>query len=150
MKFENVTETEGMFTYNFFCESLIGSMHNLLHAMEHEKADPPDKLGLLPELLTQIGTDLMNDYGQQTLDIDRIKNQLLKFYTTAFEVNEAMVPVISRGGDEVRYYYFVFEQGIKLMFTNLMENILDDLPQEVDTEPIMREIMGEFATIASQ
>ena len=148
MIYTNVTQTEGMFTYNFFCESLIGSMHNLLHAMEHAKADPPEKLGLLPEMLTQIGTNLMDDYGQEKLDLDRLKNQLLEFYSTAFEVNEAMVPIITRGSDEMRYYYFVFEQGIKLMFTNLFENVLDDLPEGTDTDSIMGSLMQEFARIS--
>ena len=142
---ENLTGTEGMFTYNFFCESLLGAIHSLLHAMSHDEAEPPEQMGQLPDMLSQIGTNLMDDYGHQRIDLGRLKNQLIEFYDAAFAVNEAMVPIVTKGSDETQYYYFIFEQGLKLMFTSLMENIMEDMPEGIDTDQLMAEIMKDFA-----
>ena len=145
---KGLTGSEGILTFNFFCESIIGSMHNLLHTMEHESIDPPKNLSQLPEKLSKIGTDLMADYSQQTIDLDRLKNQLLDFYAVAFDSSDTLCEQIGKGNDEMKYFYFVFEQGIKLLFPNLMDNIVSDLPDHINKGALMREMMQAFAAAA--
>ena len=35
--YENPTGSEGLFTFNFFCESVTGALHTLIHVMEDHK-----------------------------------------------------------------------------------------------------------------
>ena len=142
--YTNLVNSEGIFTYNFFCESIISSLHTLLHIMEHAKLDPPEQLASIPDMLAKMGTNLMQDYSEEKVDLDRLKTEMVDFYNVAFAVNETMVPVVTHGSDELQYYYFVFEQGIKIMFPTLLENISMDLPEGVRADDFMDEMMTEF------
>lgn len=42
--FTNLKGSEGALTFNFFCESLITSLHTLTHIMEDEGLTVPDNL----------------------------------------------------------------------------------------------------------
>ena len=47
--YENPTGSEGLFTFNFFCESVTGALHTLIHVMEDHELEAPNRLlsGLL-------------------------------------------------------------------------------------------------------
>ena len=43
--FTNLRGSEGALTFNFFCESLITSLHTLTHVMEDAGLAVPDNVG---------------------------------------------------------------------------------------------------------
>ena len=40
----NLTGSDGYFTFNFFCESIVSSLHTVIHLMEDEQITAPEKL----------------------------------------------------------------------------------------------------------
>ena len=61
----NLTGSDGYFTFNFFCESIVSSLHTVIHLMEDEQIPAPEKLSELPGLLAKIGEDLTQGYERQ-------------------------------------------------------------------------------------
>jgi hypothetical protein len=135
--YENTTGTEGLFTFNFFCEALIGSMQTMSHLMEHEKIEPPYQLAELQEELANIGIGLMEDYQKKVLDMDRVKGQMISITTMAYDVEENLVPLLRKSSDQIRYYYYVFVQGTKLLYPCLMEKLVEDLPEGADISDLV-------------
>ena len=67
--YENPTGSEGLFTFNFFCESVTGALHTLIHVMEDHELEAPDSLSEIPERLAQIGIAFSEDYASHKLDL---------------------------------------------------------------------------------
>ena len=74
--YENPTGSEGLFTFNFFCESVTGALHTLIHVMEDHELEAPDSLSEIPERLAQIGIAFSEDYASHKLDLGRFKSSL--------------------------------------------------------------------------
>lgn len=130
--YQNLKGTDGLFTYHFFCEAILGNLHSLMHSMEHSEIAPPDSLGGLPQHLSQIGMDLMDDYKEEKLDFDRLKTQLDDLFEFFYVVDEDLEPLMDDGNDEMKYYYFLLHQGLRLVFPNILENCVADLPDDAD------------------
>ena len=77
--FTNLRGSEGALTFNFFCESIVSSLHTVLHLMEEEQIPAPEKLSKLPELLAKTGEDLTQGYEKQEIDMDLLKDNILDF-----------------------------------------------------------------------
>ena len=81
--FTNLKGSEGALTFNFFCESLITSLHTLTHIMEDEGLTVPDNLSDVADALSEMGGHLMDDYARGELDVDRFKNEILDIMCTS-------------------------------------------------------------------
>lgn len=147
--FSGLTGSDGLLTFNFFCESLISALHTLHHMMEEEGTAMPEKASKLPDALAQIGSGLLQDYSQNELHLDRFKKELLSFYEQAFTLNDELAPIIWKGDNHLQYYYYVYMQGVNLFFPNVMEGILRDLPQDADAQPFIDDMSSSFAAISS-
>lgn len=145
---KGLTGSEGLFTFNFFCESLISSLHTLLHIMEDNQLDVPEKTVELPDALAEMGTNLLEDYGKDQLDLNRFQQEILDFYDLAFSVSDEMAPLIIKGGDDLQYYYSIYIQGINLLFPNMLHSLVHDFPATMDPHPFMEAISKAFANIA--
>ncbi|MBC3537307.1 hypothetical protein [Megasphaera hominis] len=141
----DLTGSDGYFTFNFFCESIVSALHTLVHLMEDEKLEVPEKVASLPPLLAHIGEDLTADYEKATIDMHRFKENILDFYETAFAVNDDLAPLILKGSDHLRYYYYVYAQGVNIMLRSMLENIVRDFPAQTDPRPYIEEIMTDFS-----
>jgi hypothetical protein len=150
--YKNTIGTEGLFTFNFFCESIIGAMHTLHHVMEEASVEEPKDFFQLADAFSDIGKNLLTDYEQKQLDMDRIKKEIFDFYTLSYKINDELTPIVAKGDNKIQYYYFVFEQGLKVMFPALWDNLVDDLPEEADAEmaPFIENMMAEFAELAAK
>ncbi len=140
----NLTGSDGYFTFNFFCESIVSSLHTVIHLMEDEQITAPEKLSELPGLLAKICVDLTQGYEKQKIDMDRFKDNILDFYDAAFAANDELAPLILKGSDHLRYYYYVYAQGVNIMLRTLLENIVRDIPANVDPRPYITDIMTDF------
>ena len=147
--FTGLTGSDGLFTFNFFCESIISSLHTLHHVMEDGGRSMPEKVSQLPASLAEIGSNLLEDYGKNQLDLSRFKEELLKFYSLAFEANDEVAPVVAQSDHTLQYYYYVYVQGINLFFPNILESLLRDLPDQKAAAPFLDEISREFAAISA-
>ena len=92
--FTNLRGSEGALTFNFFCESLITSLHTLTHVMEDAGLAVPDNVGDIADALGEMGSHLMEDYQRGELDLDRFKDEILDFYDLNFAVNDALALAI--------------------------------------------------------
>ena len=101
--FTNLTGSEGLFTFNFFCESLIGSLHTLHHSMEENNMTLPQKANELSDSLAEMGSNLLQDYSENKLDGSRFKQELLDFYDLAFSLNDEVAPLILKGDHALQY-----------------------------------------------
>lgn len=147
--FSNLTGSEGLFTFNFFCESLISSLHTLHHLMEDKKVPLPQKANELSDALAEMGSNLLQDYSENTLNLSRFKQELLDFYDLAFSVNDEIAPIILKGDHTLQYYYYVYMQGVNLFYPNMMQGILRDLPNDADPKPFIDEISAAFAALST-
>ena len=147
--FNNLTGSEGLFTFNFFCESLISSLHTLHHLMEDKKIQLPQKANELSDALAEMGSNLLQDYSENTLNLSRFKQELLDFYDLAFSVNDEIAPIILQGDHTLQYYYYVYMQGVNLFYPNMMQGILRDLPKDADPKPFIDEISAAFAALST-
>lgn len=147
--FTNLTGSEGLFTFNFFCESLIGSLHTLHHSMEENNMTLPQKTNELSDSLAEMGSNLLQDYSENKLDGSRFKQELLDFYDLAFSLNNEVAPLILKGDHALQYYYYVYMQGVNLFYPNMMQGILRDLPADTDPKPFIDEISTAFAKLSS-
>ena len=66
--FTNLRGSEGALTFNFFCESLITSLHTLTHVMEDAGLAVPDNVGDIADALGEMGSHLMEDCQRGVLD----------------------------------------------------------------------------------
>lgn len=147
--FTGLTGSDGLLTFNFFCESLVGALHTLHHVLEDNGAEMPEKASGLPKALADMGSHLLEDYGKNELHLDRFKQELLAFYELAFTVNDELAPIILKGDDGLQYYYYVYMQGVNLFFPNILEGILRDLPEGTDPQPFITDISRSFAVLSS-
>ncbi len=147
--FTNLTGSEGLFTFNFFCESLISSLHTLHHIMEDNHVSLPQKANALSDSLAEMGSNLLQDYSENKLDLNRFKQELLDFYDLAFSVNDETAPLILNGDHTLQYYYYVYMQGVNLFYPNMMQSILRDLPADADPKPFIDEISAAFANLSA-
>lgn len=145
--FQNLTGSDGMFTFNFFCESLLGALHTLAHVMEDNQLDMPAEASQIPDMLAEMGNSLSDDYCDGKIDLSRFKDELLDFHKTAFAIDDQMTSVIANGDDTLQYYYFVYMQGISLFLPNMLDAIGHDLPEDVDPADFMNEILSDFAAL---
>ena len=146
--YENPTGSEGLFTFNFFCESVTGALHTLIHVMEDHELEAPDSLSEIPEHLAQIGIAFSEDYASHKLDLGRFKEDILSFYDLAFTSNDQLAPLVIGAPEEVTYYYLVYSQGINLMFTNLLQSIVRDLPDSANPQSFIQNIMHDFYSLS--
>lgn len=147
---KGLTGAEGLLTFNFFCESLISSLHTLFHLMEDNHLDIPEKAGDLPDTLAELGTNLLKDYGEDELDLERIQQEILDFYDLAFSVNDDMAPIILKGNEDLHYYYSIYTQGINLMLSDLIHSLAHDFPSGMDPLPFINEISHNFHNLAGE
>lgn len=148
-KTTHIHGTDGLFTFNFFCESLLSALHTLEHVMEDNKLSMPEKAHDLPPLLAELGTHLLGDYGEESLDLSRIKQEILDFYDLAFTVNDDLAPLIMKGDETLQYYYYVYMQGINLFYPNLLQSLLHDIPPEEHPEQFADALNKGFASLGS-
>ena len=118
--FTNLRGSEGALTFNFFCESLITSLHTLTHVME--------------------------DYQRGELDLGRFKDEILDFYDLNFAVNDALALAIM-SHDDLQYYYYVYMQGLYIFFPNMMEAFNADI-NDAKIIPFLDELANEFRQLA--
>ena len=52
--FTGLTGSDGLLTFNFFCESLVGALHTLHHVLEDNGAEMPEKAAGLPKALADM------------------------------------------------------------------------------------------------
>ena len=135
--FTNLRGSEGALTFNFFCESLITSLHTLTHVMEDAGITVPDNVG---------GSHLMEDYQRGELDLGRFKDEILDFYDLNFAVNDALASAIM-SHDDLQYYYYVYMQGLYIFFPNMMEAFNADIEDE-KIIPFLDELANEFRQLA--
>ena len=79
----NLTGSDGYFTFNFFCESIVSSLHTVIHLMEDEQITAPEKLSELPGLLAKIGEDLTQGYEKQKIDMVHKTTDSSKMFTNS-------------------------------------------------------------------
>lgn len=142
---KGLTGSDGYFTFNFFCESIVSALHTVSHLMEDEKLTMPDSVQALPKNLAKIGEDLTQGYEKSEIDMALFKENILEFYEAAFAANDELAPLILKGSDHLRYYYYVYAQGVNVMLRTLLENIVRDIPDDIDPRPYISEIMTDFA-----
>lgn len=147
-KTTHIHGTDGLFTFNFFCESLIGALHSLVHVMEDNDLTMPDTAGQIPEALAQLGTNLLSDYGHESLDLRRIQQEILDFYDLAFTVNDALAPLVLKGNDTLQYYYYVYMQGINLFYPNFLQSLVHDIPDEENPQAFAASLNQGFASLS--
>lgn len=147
-KTSHIHGTDGLFTFNFFCESLIGALHSLIHVMEDNHLTMPDKTADIPTALAEMGTNLLTDYGQESLDLPRIQQEILDFYDLAFTVNDALAPLVMQGNDTLQYYYYVYMQGINLFYPNFLQSIVHDIPDEDHPDAFVQAMNQGFASLS--
>lgn len=147
-KTTHIHGTDGLFTFNFFCESLLGALHSLGHVMEDNHLTMPEKAQQLPADLAEMGTHLLEDYSQESLDLGRIKQEILDFYDLAFSVNDDMAGLILKGDDTLQYYYYVYMQGINLFYPNFLQSLMHDIPPEEHPEAFADALNKGFASLS--
>lgn len=145
--FTNLKGSEGALTFNFFCESLITSLHTLTHIMEDEGLTVPDNVADVADALSEMGGHLMEDYQQGELDLNRFKNEILDFYELNFAVNDALASVIM-SHDDLQYYYYIYMQGLYIFFPNMMEAFNADIDDEA-IGPFLDQLIIEFEQLSS-
>lgn len=145
--FTNLRGSEGLLTFNFFCESLVTSLHTLTHVMEDSGLDVPEKIGDIADALGEMGSHLMDDYQQQSLDLGRFKNELLDFYDLNFAVSDALASVVANH-DDLQYYYYIYMQGMYIFFPNMLEAFNADIDDE-GIKPFLDDFAAEFRSLAN-
>ena len=130
--FTNLRGSEGALTFNFFCESLITSLHTLTHVMEDAGIAVPDNVGDVADALGEMGS--------------RFKDEILDFYDLNFAVNDALTSAIM-SHDDLQYYYYVYMQGLYIFFPNMMEAFNADIEDE-KIIPFLDELANEFRQLA--
>ena len=157
--FTNLKGSEGALTFNFFCESLITSLHTLTHIMEDEGLTVPDNLSDVADALSEMGGHLMDDYARGELDVDRFiskiifriffffKNEILDFYDLNFAVNDALSSTIM-SHDDLQYYYYIYMQGLYIFFPNMMEAFRADIDDD-NIVPVLNQLIAEFEQLSS-
>lgn len=148
-KTTHIHGTDGLFTFNFFCESLLGALHSLGHVMEDNKLTMPEKAQDLAADLANMGAHLLEDYGKESLDLDRIKDELLAFYDLAFTINDEMAPLVMKGDNSLQYYYYVYMQGVNLFYPNLLQSLLHDIPPEEHPEKFADAVNKGFTSLGN-
>lgn len=146
-KTSHIHGTDGLFTFNFFCESVIGALHSLMHVMEDNHLAMPDKTADIPTALAEMGTNLLTDYGQESLDLGRIQQEILDFYDLAFTVNDALAPLVMKGDDTLHYYYYVYMQGLNLFYPNFLQSLAHDIPDEENPDAFVKAMNQGFASL---
>ena len=96
-----------------------------------------------------MGSNLLQDYSENKLDLHRFKQELLDFYELAFSVNDEVAPLILKGDHTLQYYYYVYMQGVNLFYPNMMQSILRDVPADADFKACMDEIAASFAALTT-
>ena len=139
--FTNLRGSEGALTFNFFCESLITSLHTLTHVMEDAGLAVPDNVGDIADALGEMGSHLMEDYQRGELDLGRFKDEILDF-----AVNDALASAIM-SHDDLQYYYYVYMQGLYIFFPNMMEAFNADI-DDAKIIPFLDELANEFRQLA--
>lgn len=147
--FTDLVGTEGLFTFNFFCESLIGSLHTLHHVMEDNGLSLPERANDLSDSLAEMGANLLDDYHRNEINASRFQQELLDFYDLAFAINDELAPGIINGDPSLQYYYYVYMQGVNLFYPNMMQGIIRDIPESADLKPFIDEITQAFATLST-
>ena len=137
----------GALTFNFFCESLITSLHTLTHIMEDEGLTVPDNLADVTDALSEMGGHLMDDYARGELDLDRFKNEILDFYDLNFAVNDALSATIM-SHDDLQYYYYIYMQGLYIFFPNMMEAFHADIDDD-NVASVLNQLIAEFEQLSS-
>lgn len=145
--FTNLKGSEGALTFNFFCESLITSLHTLTHIMEDEGLTVPDNLADVTDALSEMGGHLMDDYARGELDLDRFKNEILDFYDLNFAVNDALSATIM-SYDDLQYYYYIYMQGLYIFFPNMMEAFHADIDDD-NVASVLNQLIAEFEQLSS-
>lgn len=148
-KTTHIHGTDGLFTFNFFCESLIGALHSLIHVVEDNHLTMPEKTAEIPEALANMGTHLLEDYGNESLDLGRIQQEILDFYDLAFTVNDDLANLVLKGDDTLQYYYYVYMQGINLFYPNFLQSIVHDIPDEEHPESFVNSMNQGFASLGN-
>ena len=144
--FTNLRGSEGALTFNFFCESLITSLHTLTHVMEDAGLAVPDNVGDIADALGEMGSHLMEDYQRGALDLGRFKDEIIDFYALNFAVNDALASAIM-SHDDLQYYYYVYMQGLYIFFPNMMEAFNADI-DDAKIIPFLDELANEFRQLA--
>lgn len=145
--FTNLRGSEGLLTFNFFCESLITSLHTLTHVMADEKLDVPEKIGDLADALGEMGSHLMDDYRAGSLDLGRFKDEFLDFYDLNFTISDALAPIVANH-DDLQYYYYIYMQGMYIFFPNMLEAFSADIDDE-NLTPFLNDLAEEFRSLAN-
>lgn len=127
--FKKLRGSEAALTYNFFCESLITSLHTLAHVMEDADMAVPEKFNNIVDSLSDMGTNLLQDYQDDELDLGRFKEEFLDFYDLNFAVSDELATTII-GHDDVTYYYMIYMQGTYIFFPNMLEAFSADIEDE--------------------
>ena len=135
--FTNLRGSEGALTFNFFCESLITSLHTLTHVMEDAGIAVPDNVGDVADALGEMGSHLMEDYQRGELDLGRFKDEILDFALASAIMSH----------DDLQYYYYVYMQGLYIFFPNMMEAFNADIEDE-KIIPFLDELANEFRQLA--
>lgn len=146
--FTKLNGSEGALTFNFFCESLITSLHTLTHIMEDAGLAVPDNVADIADALSEMGGHLMEDYAQGELDLDRFKNEILDFYDLNFAVNDALSASIM-SHDDLQYYYYIYMQGLYIFFPNMMEALNADIDDD-NSAAFLNQLIAEFQQLSSR
>ena len=145
---QTIAGTRGLFTFNFFCESIITALHTLLHMLEHAEIPAPEELSKVPKTLSDFGMALQEDYDQKAVNLCRIKEDILRFYKAAFKANDKLVPLLPTENNEIFYYYLLYTEGVNLLFANFMYSLCSDFPDNEDMTPAIAEIRQAFLAVS--
>lgn len=146
--FTELQGSEGALTFNFFCESLITAFHTLLHVMDDANLDLPEKAADIPDALSSMGGNLMEDYQHEHVDLGRFKNEILDFYDLAFAVSDELANEIMKEED-LQYYYYIYMQGLYLFFPNMMQAFSADIGDE-RLIGFLKDMTSEFHQLAGK
>ncbi len=147
-RIKELSGTDGLFTFNFFCESIISTIHTLEHILEHENKSLPENALKLTQALASMGEHLLQDYSENQLSLNRFKDELLNFYSLAFTVHDEITALISGNNHQLQYYYYIYMQGVNLFFPNILQSMQRDLPDTTATRAFIGEITRDFAALS--
>ena len=88
--------------------------------MEDADMAVPEKFNNIVDSLSDMGTNLLQDYQDDELDLGRFKEEFLDFYDLNFAVSDELATTII-GHDDVTYYYMIYMQGTYIFFPNMLE-----------------------------
>lgn len=139
-KTTHIHDSQGLFTFNFFCESLIGALHSLSHALEEHHDVLPQNAEALCHALTETGIHLFDDYSSQSLTLSRIEEDVLLIYKLSMALHDDLLPLAEKSHDEVQYYYLVYLQGMNLFYPNFLRSLMQDIPLEENPDAFADEL----------